>query len=154
MQEQEKKKPGKPSAFDDIDLRFIRFMARKGLTDQEIADELGIHRNTLLKWKKAHPDFMENLKEWKTEADEEVERSLYQRAIGYSCKETKLFCYEGMVLEKEYVKHYPPDPTAMIFWLKNRKPSEWRDKQEIDLGKGDKSIEVTLAYKRKGEVGK
>ena len=148
---EEKNKGGRPTKFKDSDIKLMRYMYRKGATDDEVAAEIEVGIATLHRWKKARPDFMDQIKSWKDEADEEVERSLYERAVGYSCQETKLFCHEGMIVAEEITKNYPPDPTSMIFWLKNRKKDEWRDKQEIDMSSKDESLVVTLNYKKKGD---
>jgi hypothetical protein len=144
---EENKTPGHPSKFNDVDIRLIRFMYKKGATDQEVADELGVCRKTIHNWQVANPELKEQMKEWKQEADEKVERSLFERATGYSHKETKLFCHEGGIIAEDIIKHYPPDATSMIFWLKNRKPKDWRDRQEIDMGDKNQPINISLNYK-------
>ena len=68
--------------------------------------------------------------DWKAVADHRVERSLYERACGYSHTEDKIFIHEGKPIIVPTVRHYPPDPTSMIFWIKNRQPEQWRDKVE------------------------
>jgi hypothetical protein len=66
-----------------------------------------------------------------------VEQSLYQRAVGYSLNSEKIFCNkDGEVTRVPIVEHVPPDVTAQIFWLKNRKPSEWRDVQNVEHATG------------------
>jgi hypothetical protein len=77
--------------------------------------------------------FLGSLKGGKAEADGRVERSLYQRAVGYSFNSEKIFCNkDGEVTRVPIVEHVPPDVTAQIFGLKNCKPSEWRDVQNIE----------------------
>jgi hypothetical protein len=73
-----------------------------------------------------------------------VSQKLYHRAIGYEHIETITAAYQGQITDKlDVIKHYAPDPTAAIFWLKNRQPDKWRDKQELDLGNKDgKPFEV------------
>ena len=126
-----KSKGGRPSPFTKLSPR-IPLLARRGFTDKEIAQTLGIKEQTLNNWKKRHPTFFESLNDWKHEADHKVERSLYERACGYSHPETKVFCHQGEIITCEVTKHYPPDSTAMIFWLKNRMPKEYRDKVDHD----------------------
>ena len=88
--------------------------------------------DTINEWKKVHPEFSESLKSGKYIFDNEtVVKSLLHRALGYSHKEDKVFNSNGELLIAETVKHYPPDTTACIFWLKNRMPNDWRDRQEI-----------------------
>jgi len=103
-------------------------MVELGATDKDIAEACGVTEQTINNYKQSHPDFFESLKSWKEIADGKVERSLYQRAIGYSHTETKAFNQQGEIITADILKHYPPDPTSCIFWLKNRMPAEWREK--------------------------
>lgn len=107
----------------------IEGWARDGCTDKEIAANIGINPDTLYTWKKKFPILADTLKKGKDVVDRQVEKSLLQRALGYSYEETSKK-YEGGVMTERKVtkKHVPPDTTAQIFWLKNRKPEQWRDK--------------------------
>lgn len=126
------KKRGQPTKFDDPTMTIIKMLAIRGFVDKDMAQILKITEQTLNNWKNAHPAFFESLKDWKCQADREVERSLYERATGYSVLEEKVFQHDGKIITHETLKHYPPDPTSMIFWLKNRQPDKWRDKHEVD----------------------
>lgn len=110
----------------------IQGWARDGLTDEQIAKNMGIRASTLYDWKNKHPKISEALKKSKEIVDREVENALFKRACGYMVEETKTIISEkdGKRVEK-YLRHIPGDVTAQIFWLKNRKPEVWRDKQEI-----------------------
>lgn len=110
--------------------------ARTGLTDEQIAENMGIHPSTLYEWKKKYPEINESLKTGKEVIDFQVENALLKRALGYEYEEVK------QIIEKDEkgkdrkrvektTKVALPDTTAQIFWLKNRKPPEWRDRQEI-----------------------
>lgn len=105
-------------------------LCENGATDLEVADCLNISAATLYRWKVTHPEFCESLKAGKAVADARVERSLYNRAVGYTFDSEKVFQFKGDIVRAETREHVPPDTTAAIFWLKNRKPEEWRDKQE------------------------
>lgn len=126
--------------------------ARDGLVDEQIAENIGIATSTLYEWKKKFPEITEALKKGKEVVDIQVENALLKRAMGYSYKEIvrepvldKETGETRMVVTKEVVKEVQPDVTAQIFWLKNRKPVEWRDKQEIDIaGKDGKPFEVNI----------
>jgi hypothetical protein len=59
--------------------------------------------------------------------------SLYQRACGYTHKEEKVFCNQGEITTHVVDKHYPPETTACVFWLKNRKPDDWRDLRNVNI---------------------
>lgn len=127
---------GRPSKFDGIDLEQVRMLATRGWTDAQMAEFFHVNPDTWHEWKKVHPEFSESLKDWKLEADNRVERALYERAIGYEHPEDKIFQYEGRPVVVATVKHYPPDTPAGIFWLKNRQPDKWRDKQELSVPDG------------------
>ena len=102
-----------------------------GATDKQLAEFFGVTETTINNWKNDHPSFFESLNQSKSQADAMVAQSLYHRALGYSCVETKIATYEGQITDtKDVVKHYPPDSTSAIFWLKNRQPKLWRDKTE------------------------
>lgn len=124
-------KMGRPSKFDTIDLEQVKRLATAGKTDKEMAEYFKVALSTWSKWKVEKPDFMEALKGWKDEADKHVEESLYKRAMGYCHEEEKVFCSNGEIVTHKTIKHYPPDTTACIFWLKNRQPDQWREKQEV-----------------------
>jgi hypothetical protein len=110
-----------------------RKLCELGATDREIADFFEVSERTIHRWKIEHQDFCHSLKTAKETADERVERSLYHRAIGYSFDSVKIFNDKGVSLEVPFIEHVPPDTTAAIFWLKNRRPDQWREKttQEV-----------------------
>jgi transposase-like protein len=136
---------GRPSKFNVAVKEKILELGSAGKTEEQIAEIIGIHVNTLRNWKGKHPDFMWALNESKQVADDLVEASLFSRAVGYSHREEKVFCHEGMIITHETMKQYPPDVTAAIFWLKNRKPDEWRDKHQMALeGGGEDSAPLKL----------
>ena len=97
-------------------------------TDRQLADYFEVSYQTLNSWKAEHPEFLDSLRQNKEVADENVVKSLYQRATGYDVVTPKII---GDGIEVEEIKHYPADPTSMIFWLKNRQPKNWRDKPEM-----------------------
>lgn len=121
---------GRPSKFDGIDQVQLKKLVQKGFTDKELSDFFNITEQTLNNFKKKHPEFFESLKDWKKEADRKVEMSLFERACGYSHPEDKIFTFQGAEIIVPTTKHYPPDPVAAIFWLKNRQPDVWRDKPD------------------------
>lgn len=124
---------GRPTKyFENYDDQ-AKILCSKGFTDLDLAEFFMVVESTINLWKLEHPSFSESIKAGKELMDAQVEKSLLHRALGYSVKEEKVFCSEGSVVTHETVKHYPPDPTSMIFWLKNRKPKDWRDKHEVDF---------------------
>ena len=118
-----------------FDYAKIKKLAEFGFIDTQLAELLGVNESTITRWKQASPELMHALKEGKGIADARVVRSLYERATGYEHQEMHISNYQGVITQTEITKHYPPDSTAMIFWLKNRQPDKWRDKQEIDFTK-------------------
>lgn len=113
----------------------IEGWARDGLTDEQICKNININKNTLLQWKKKFPELNNALKKGKEVVDKQVENALLKRALGYTYNETSVIKKDGKVVEQKVVKkEVPGDTTAQIFWLKNRKPAEWRDKKDLDLG--------------------
>lgn len=110
-------------------LLLIEGWARDGLTEEQIANNIGISRSTLNEWKKKFSDISDTLKQSKEIADRQVENALHKTALGFYYEEDMVTNQGDVVRVKKYSK---PNTTAQIFWLKNRKPSNWRDKQEIE----------------------
>ena len=114
--------------------------ARDGLTDEQIAHNMGICVATLYNWKSKYLEILESLKRGKDVIDIQVENALLKRALGCSYKEVtreKVFNPETGQYElmptKEVTKEVVPDTTAQIFWLKNRRPEQWRDKRDVSV---------------------
>lgn len=135
-----KKKPaqkhpgGRPTKYDpSVHPALAESLAREGLTNTEIAEALGIDRATLHNWQNAHKEFFDSVKSGKETPNDNVEKSLYRRALGYEYTETKITKNEdGVIVKTETtVKQVAPDVGAQCMWLKNRRPQDWRDKQEI-----------------------
>lgn len=115
--------------------------ARDGLIDEQIAKNLGVAYSTFRKYRDEHPALSAALKRGKEVVDREVENALLKRALGYRYEEVT---YEFGEETKRVVKEVQPDTTAQIFWLKNRKPHMWRDKQDIEhSGKTETTINMT-----------
>lgn len=115
-------------------LLLVEAWARDGLTDEQISANMGIATSTFYEWKKTYPEFSESLKKGKEIVDIQVENALLKRALGYKYTETTSEVGENgeMRVTKQVTKEVVPDTTAQIFWLKNRKPTLWRDKQSIE----------------------
>lgn len=107
--------------------------ARDGLTNEDIAKNIGINPKTLYDWIKKWPEIEQSLRMGKEPADRKVENALFNKATGYTeeVEKVKVLNDGGIVRYKEQV-YYPPDTTAAIFWLKNRKSEAWRDKHELE----------------------
>ena len=112
----------------------IEGWARDGLTDKQIAENIGVAYSTFRDWIKRFPALSAPLKRGKEVIDRQVENALLKRALGYEYVETtKELTDLGLTVTKQVSKQVAPDTTAQIFWLKNRKPQEWRDKKETEV---------------------
>jgi hypothetical protein len=138
---------GRPSAYDpDTSPAQAEKLCALGATDEEVADFFEVDVRTIYRWKLKHEAFCQALKTGKELADQRVERSLYQKAIGYRQQAVKIFMPAGKEdpVYAPYVEHMAPDTTAAIFWLKNRRPDLWRDKSEHEhTGKNGGPIVTT-----------
>lgn len=134
---------GRPTLWKEEYLEQAKKLCELGATDIEIADFFKIDISTFYRWKASKPEFCEAIKLSKEIADERVKRSLYAKAVGYERDETDIKVVDGQIVETLVRKHYPPDSTAMIFWLKNRCKDEFRDRVETEhSGKVDHTIDV------------
>lgn len=132
----------RPSKYKEAFATQAAKLCKLGATDAQLADFFDVSVSTINLWKVQHPEFSESVKVPKAEADDKVEQSLYRRAMGYEHDEVDIRVVGGEIVETHLRKHYPPDTTAAIFWLKNRRPAEWRDKQEIEH-KGGVTIQAS-----------
>ena len=124
--------------------------ARDGGTDQIIADKMGIAKSTLNDWKVRFPVIMDALKRNKEIVDVEVENALLKKATGFFQRVKKVHKLKTVkmdgqkrieteeLVEKEEDVYFPPETVAQIFWLKNRKPDQWREKQNLVVESGEK----------------
>lgn len=140
---------GRPTKYTPENLSMVRMLAKLGATNQEMAEALNVTLSTFHLWRNTHEEFSDAIKVGKDAADDRVAESLYQRAMGYSHPELDIRVIDGAIVETQVIKHYAPDTTAAIFWLKNRRPQEWRDKQEIEhTGEVSLTNRITEARKR------
>lgn len=138
------KKVGRRGKYEDWltedGLLKVQGWARDGLSNEQIAHNIGINKDTLYEWQKRFSDFSDALKKGKEVVDREVENALLKRAMGYEYDEVtqepvtdKDTGITEMRVTKRVTKQIVPDVTAQIFWLKNRKPEEFRDKRDVEL---------------------
>lgn len=118
-------------------------LCQLGATDVEIADFFSVDVRTLYRWKGEFPEFCQALKVAKEVADERVERSLFARANGYEHDEVDIRVVSGEIVQTQIRKFYPPDTTAAIFWLKNRRPETWRDVRDVNMNVKRDASELT-----------
>lgn len=131
----------------------IEGWARDGLTDEQIANNMGVNKATLYRWKEKYCDICDSLKKGKDVVDRQVENALLRRALGYEYNEVKeKYEYEKITERTVTKKEVVPDVTAQIFWLKNRKPEKWRDKPEYeDHSAIDKLDEIIKGLKHNAD---
>ncbi|MBV8189124.1 MAG: helix-turn-helix domain-containing protein [Alphaproteobacteria bacterium] len=127
-------------------------LARKfcmlGATDEELGRLFEVAPATIDDWREQVPDFSAALRAGREVADATIAERLHARAIGYSHPAVKIFQSSGQTLEVPYTEHYPPDVQACIFWLRNRRRAEWRDKADAPQGEADLLAELEAAGER------
>lgn len=129
---------GRPTDYKPEYVEQAAKLCELGATDEEMGDFFKVSTRTIYRWKNEYPEFCQALKIGKDAADQRVERSLYQKATGYYVVEQeshklKIDQYKEEIEVVDVEKYVQPDTTAGIFWLKNRKGAEWRDKKEVEV---------------------
>mgnify|MGYP000868344682 CR=1 FL=1 len=127
-------------------LTLLAGWARRGLIDEDIAHNIGIVPQTLCEWKKKYAEIGEALKSGKEVADIIVENALYRKATGYKTTEVSYKADKdgNMIPVSAVEKDVPPDTTAQIYWLKNRRPDLWRDRRKEEESETQNSGVVVL----------
>lgn len=129
---------GRPTDYTDELLPTVRLMARGGATVHEIAQALGVTRQTLNNWAAQHEAFFAALYvDGKSAYDDRIEATMAERALGYSFESEKVFS-NGMRMK--VIEHVPPDVGAAKMWLSSRRPDKWRDKTDLNIG-GELKVE-------------
>lgn len=138
----------RPTKYKPEYVKIAQKMCELGAIEPEIADALDVELETIRRWKLKYPEFCGAIKTGKEPSDDRVETSLYRRALGYSHPDVDIRVIEGEIVQTPIIKHYPPDTGACIFWLKNRRPDQWREKREPE-GSEDlaRAIEIIRAVK-------
>jgi hypothetical protein len=141
-------KAGRPSNYRPEFAELARrACAMFGATDPQLAELLGVAERSIRNWREKHPDFADACESGKAFADEQVERRLYEKATGYEQETVKILQHQGSPVIVPYREKFAPDTTACIFWLKNRQPTRWRDRVEMQHS-GEISIAETLRQRR------
>ena len=149
----EAKERGRPSKYNpEFHPALVEALARNGLTNEQIAEKMHIAISTINEWCHAHTDFSIALKRGREEPDSKVERTLYRMAIGFEYDAEKPMTVgtgmgESEIQIDKYRERVLPNVTAQIFWLKNRRPDRWRDKQELEV---DASMEIKHTFDPEG----
>lgn len=122
---------GRPTVYKAEYVKIAAKLYELGATDYEVAQAFEVSEGTIRNWQAKHIEFSTAAKNGKTLNDDRVERSLYHKAVGYTFTSEKVFQFQGQIVRAQTVEHVPPDTTAAIFWLKNRRKEDWRDRQEL-----------------------
>lgn len=123
---------GRPPKYKPAFAEQAAKLCNLGATNEDLADFFAVSIRTIIRWTTEHEEFCHAVKEAKEIADQRVERSLYQRAVGYTFDSEKVFNGKDGIVRTGTREHVPPDVTAQIFWLKNRQRDRWRDKQDVE----------------------
>lgn len=146
---------GRPTDYKAAYCEQATKLCQLGATDQELADFFEVNVASIYRWKISHPPFCEALKVGKAAADERVERSLFAKATGFEHDTVKIFNAEGVPLIVPFREKVAPDVTACIFWLKNRRPKEWRDRlEQTNIHEAGDSLTTLLTKISDGNGGK
>jgi hypothetical protein len=132
-------KPGRPPIYNpELYPAQTEKLCRLGATNADLADFFKVAIRTIERWCVEHEEFCRATKRGKEFADDHVEDSLYHRARGYTFDSEKIFQHQGKIIRAQVREHVPPETAACIFWLKNRRKDDWRDKQDHEhTAKGD-----------------
>lgn len=129
---------GRPTLFTEKLAKRILGLAKRGKPLKKIAQLVGVSEWSLSTWTQENQEFRWDLNEARSFADELVEKSLFSRAVGYTYDSEELhFTKTGRVIRAPIKKHFPPDVTAQIFWLKCRQPEHWTATNHTQQSRGE-----------------
>lgn len=139
---------GRPSSYKPEYADLAYKFALLGANNTRIAELLDVHVDTVHEWRNTIPQFSDALKAGKENADANVAKSLYHRALGYEHPEDDIRAINGEIVITPTIKRYPPDTGAATLWLKNRQPTIWRDKVEsVVTGPDGGPVQHSVAVK-------
>ena len=103
-----------------------------GASDRDLARVFDVSSGTIVKWRRDHPEFGDQVLRGKDEADAKVAVKLIERCLGYEHVETDIKMYRGTIIKTDMIKHYPPDVNAIKFWLTNRQKENWTETRQVE----------------------
>jgi len=138
---------GRPTSYKDEYALIAKKMCELGATDQELADAFDVDVRTVYRWKHENEEFCQALVVGKDIADDRVERSLYQRAVGYEQEEVKIFMPSGAEtpVYAPFRAKIAADVGAGKIWLVNRRGDKWREKVEVEHSASDELAALIAA---------
>ena len=123
--------PGRPPLYKAENAELARKFCLLGATNEDLAELFDVAVRTIDNGIATIPEFAVAVQRGRDVADADVVQSLHSRAIGYVCEAEKIFHYRGEVMKVPHTVHYPPDTTACMFWLRNRRRRDWLEKAEL-----------------------
>jgi hypothetical protein len=148
------KKAGRPSVFKPEYVEQAGKLAHFGATVREIGEFFDVNEVTITRWMQQNEAFCTAIKVGREASDDRVEQSLYRRAVGYTHNATKIMQHMGEPVIVPYVEHVPPDVAACIFWLKNRRRTQWREKVEVEHSAVGDLADVLRAARQRVTLGR
>ena len=128
---------GRPTLHKPENVDIARQYCMLGATNDALAERFEVCRRTIDNWIATIPEFSEAVRQGREVADEAVVSALFARATGMEQKVTKVFCHRGQPVTADYTVHLPPDVRACIFWLRNRRPGQWRENRPLAAEEDD-----------------
>lgn len=132
MKASEIRERGRPTEYKRSFAEQAKIACMKGATDSELAAMFGVDRRTIYRWKLQHEEFCHALIVGKEIADDRVERSLYEKAVGYEIEVEKLFHFQGHITRATVVEHVQPDKGSIEMWLASRRTDKWRKTERLE----------------------
>jgi hypothetical protein len=143
---------GRPSLYKPKYAEIARRMCTQGATRSELADRFGVTINTIVAWQLEHQEFSDSCKQGRDAADDRVQQSFYERAVGYTYDSEKILAVQGEVVRVPIKEHIPPDPRAAEFWLRNRRPDRWKDAKQLETRTADDDPMIAFLKSINGRV--
>lgn len=138
----------KPFKEEFIDICYN--LALLGATDEQMANAINVGTTRFYEYKKQHPKFAESIKKGGIVADSQVAQALFKRAVGFYQEVEELKATQEGIVKIKVNKYFPPEPTAIIYWLKCRQPNNWRDnKDKTQINTDDHIVKVEVVHKNK-----
>jgi hypothetical protein len=141
--------PGRPALYKTEFAAQAFELCLAGATNRDLADAFEVGHSTIDNWLQKHPEFSQSVKRGRDLADGRVAHGLYSRAIGYTYETTRAVLHRGELITVPHTVHKPPDVRACTFWLRNRRPQQWRDgPKPVDDEGPDLSAALNEAFER------